>query len=843
MGLMTRMVILFLALAAPSCLQAQNGAIMGRVVTGEGPVPFASVVVKGTGLGTSADADGCYFLGDVPAGKQVLVVSGMGFATVERKFELLPGQRLDLGTLRMQETSLDLDEVVVTGTLKGMRKADSPVPITLLSAKTFERNPTSNILDALYAVNGISPQVNCNACNTADIGINGMPGPYTMILIDGMPIVSSLSSVYGLNGIPNGIIDRVEIVKGPASSLYGSEAIGGVINVITKNGSAAPSFFMDMKASSWGEMTSNLGFGQKVGDKASTLFSLDGYLFDVEHDQDRDGYIDKTLQKRLSLFNKWDLKQKNGRTASLSLRYYNEDRGGGEAGWNKQDRKFVDFMPYDDDPASPGYNADYVLPNGYTIYNQGYATGFRIPRWFASTADRDAWLAAVHAANPDAAITEGMKYRESVYTSRFEAVGQWQLPIKENITVQGSFNQHDQNAAYGTELFMAHQHTGFAQVYWDRKAGQHDLLAGVTYRLIHYTDNTIASNNGRDPFVTRMPGVFVQDLWTLTSRTSLLLGYRLDQDETRSQAGSHKNLAHSPRAALKYARDPWHIFRASLGTGYRVVNIFNEDHRALSGQYEARFGEALKPEKSISGTLDYEVKLVTERMGFTYNLSAYYTHFLNKIYPTRSDAARTLTYYNVTGAEYARSMGGAIDLAFTFTFPLRINTGLSYNQAELFELPRDPGTGALEGSRVERTDFEFSPRWTGVFAIGYDLSKSFSWDLTGEWSGPMRLPVQGAMEIFDLAGNVTGVEVDPRPEYSPWFWKVNAQMTYRAKNGIEVYGGVKNLLNYVPKHLLVNLSDPFNDRANVLGGLAFDTEYNYTPQQGAIGYVGVRYSF
>jgi outer membrane receptor for ferrienterochelin and colicins len=68
-------------------------------------------------------------------------------------------------------------------------------------------------------------------------------------------------------------------------------------------------------------------------------------------------------------------------------------------------------------------------------------------------------------------------------------------------------------------------------------------------------------------------------------------------------------------------------------------------------------------------------------------------------------------------------------------------------------------------------------------------------------------------------------------------------MTYRAKNGIEVYGGVKNLMNYVPKHLLVNLSDPFNDRADVLGGLAFDTEYNYTPQQGITGYMGLRYSF
>ncbi|MCO6483243.1 MAG: TonB-dependent receptor [Flavobacteriales bacterium] len=813
------------------------------MTSGNEAVPFASVAIKGWAQGATSDGQGRFFLPGVPAGRQVLMVSAMGFNELEKRFDLLPGQQLDLGRLRLQEASRELDEVVVTGTLKGMRMADSPVPITLLSAKTFERNPTSNILDALYAVNGINPQVNCNACNTADIGINGMPGPYTMILIDGMPIVSALSSVYGLNGIPNGIIDHVEIVKGPASSLYGSEAIGGVINVITKSGTMAPSFFMDMNASTWGEMTGNMGFGQKVGDKVSTLFSLDGYHFDVEHDQDRDGFIDKTLQKRWSVFNKWDIKQRGGRAAGISLRYYHEDRNGGEAGWNAGDRGVVDFVPYDNDHASPGFNADYVLPNGYTIFNQAYATGFRMPRWFASEADRDAWSDAVHHADPGAAIARDMKYRESIFTNRLEAVGQWQLPFMENLTIQASYNRHDQNSAYGTELFMALQQTGFAQVYWNRKVGQHDLLTGATYRLIHFTDNTIASNNGKNPFSTRMPGLFVQDLWTLGAKASLLLGYRVDHDGTRSQSGSHENVVHSPRVALKYAGDPWHTFRASLGTGYRVVNIFSEDHRALSGQYQARFGEDLKPEKSISTTLDYEVKLVTEHMSVNYNISAYYTHFLNKIYPTRNDAERTLTYYNVTGKEHARNMGGALDMAFTFIFPLRINAGISYNQAQLFELPRDPGTGALEGNRIERSDFEYAPRWSGVFALGHDLGKAFTWDVTGDWRGPMRLPVQGEMNVYDLEGNVVGTEDDPRPGYSPWFTKVNAQVTYHAKNGIEVYGGVKNLFNYVPEHLLVNLGDPFNDRSDVLGGLVFDTEYNYTPQQGITGYAGMRFSF
>ena len=112
--------------------------------------------------------------------------------------------------------------------------------VEIYSQKFFQKNPTPSVFEAIAMVNGVQPQLNCSVCNTGDIHINGLEGPYTMILIDGMPIVSSLSTVYGLSGIPNSIIERIEVVKGPASSLYGSEAMGGVINIITKNTLTAP---------------------------------------------------------------------------------------------------------------------------------------------------------------------------------------------------------------------------------------------------------------------------------------------------------------------------------------------------------------------------------------------------------------------------------------------------------------------------------------------------------------------------------------------------------------------------------------------------------------------------
>ena len=733
----------------------------------------------------------------------------------------------------------DVDEVVITGTLKQVKKSDSPVPITIISSKLFQKNPTSNMLDALYQINGLNPQVNCNMCNTADIGINGMQGPYTMVLIDGMPIVSALSTVYGLSGIPNSIIQQVEIVKGPASSLYGSEAIGGVINIITKKASQAPKVFMDYNSSTWGELSGNWGFGSRINENISTLFNADGYLYNTPKDLNKDGYTDKTLEKRISLFNKWDFKQKFDKAASVSLRYYNENRNGGELGWNKNHRGFVEFNELNNDTFSDGYNADIVLPNGYTIYNEKYAKGFRVPRFLSET-EKQEWMQKVRSVHPDAQFADDMKNQESVYTSRFEAVGKWQLPIEENVTIQASYNQHDQNSAYGTELFMAHQKTAFGQVYWDKKLGNHDILAGVAYRYTWFKDNTVASNNGHFPFETYLPGIFVQDLWKTGEKTSLLLGYRFDFDKTQSANGSHKNMVHSPRVAFKYAPNSNNTLRASVGTGYRVVNIFSEDHRALSGQYEAQFGENLKPEKSISGTVDYEGRVATETIGLTYNLAAYYTHFFNKIYPIRNDEFKTLTYFNVDGDEYARNIGASLDVALNFSFPLRLTGGISYTKAQLFEYQRDD-KGNTISNKVLARDFEFSPRWMGVYSASYDFSKSFTIDITGDWKGPMVLPTQSIMQTFDASGNVTGSVKDPRPARSPWFTKMNVQATYKL-NKIQLYCGMKNIFNYTPKYVLVNTDDPFNDRSTTYGGLHFDTEYNYTPQQGRIGYLGLRYS-
>ena len=101
--------------------------------------------------------------------------------------------------------------MVVTGTLKEVKRVESPVPVEVYTAAFLKKNPAFHIFEGLLHINGVRPQNNCNICNTGEIRINGLPGPYTMVLIDGMPIMSSLSTVYGLSGIPASMVDKLKL--------------------------------------------------------------------------------------------------------------------------------------------------------------------------------------------------------------------------------------------------------------------------------------------------------------------------------------------------------------------------------------------------------------------------------------------------------------------------------------------------------------------------------------------------------------------------------------------------------------------------------------------------------
>lgn len=641
-----------------------------------------------------------------------------------------------------------LGEVVISGTMRAVEKSKSPVPVETFKTAFFRRNASATLFESVGMINGVRPQLNCNVCNTGDIHINGMEGPYTMVLIDGMPIMSSLASVYGLVGIPTGMTDRIEVVRGPASALYGSESMGGLINIITKPASGAPRLYAESQMSSWGEWNSDIALRNNTR-YFSLLTGINYFQYTGLYDKNKDGFTDLPVQHRISFFQKADFNRKHKREASLALRYVYEDRWGGQTNWSTEWR-----------------GTDSI-------------------------------------------------YGESIYTNRVEIIGKYALPVKAPWMLHYSWTWHQQNSVYGVVPYLATQRIAFAQLFRNFKMGKkQNLLSGAAFRHTVYDDNTIATQSPdglqNRPDRTPLPGVFFQYENEVLSRLSVLAGYRYDYSLL------HKSV-HSPRFAVKYNFNANRFIRLNTGTGFRVVNLFTEEHAALTGDRKVVVLETLSPERSWSASANMVQKIKTRHFYLSLDGSAFYTRFSNKIIPDYLTDPNSIIYTNLHG--YAVSRGWSLNTDMNFNFPLTLSAGITY--ADVFQ--------TIYGKKEQQW---FAPKWSGNFNAGYTIIPlKLVINVSGMVNGPMRLPV---------------LPNDFRPEFSPLYCLANLQVSRKHKYGLEWYTGIKNLLNFVPQNPLMRPFDPFDktakDPVSNPYGYTFDTGYNYAPLQGRRFYLGIRWT-
>lgn len=748
-------------LLVSSVIWAQKSGIEGTVRSLNGPFHGASIAVLNSKSGASTDKEGHYSLVLKP-GTYNLEISYIGYISVRRTVLVELGEFTNLD-LFLEEQFSGLDEVVISGTMKEVSKLESPVPVEVYSSQFFKANPTPSIFESLQNVNGVRPQLNCNVCNTGDIHINGLEGPYTMILIDGMPIVSGLSTVYGLTGIPQSLIERVEIVKGPASTLYGSEAVGGLVNIITKKPNKAPIIAADVFSSNWGDVNTDLGFKFKASDKAQSLLGINYFNYQNAIDNNNDGFTDVTLQNRVSVFNKWVITQKDNRIFSLAGRYVYEDRWGGDMNWN------------------PSYRG------GDEVYG------------------------------------------ESIYTSRWEIFGLYQLPVKEDVRLQFSANGHNQNSVYGDLLYIAEQYIGFGQLTWNKPLGdRNDLLAGAAFRYTYYDDNTPATENVSNegvvssaPSKIALPGLFIQNELKINGQNKVLAGLRYDYNSLHGSVLT-------PRLNYKWnSNNRLNTLRVGFGNGYRVANVFTEDHAALTGARTVEFAGELSPETSWNTNINFVKKVFIKKGGYIgIDASAFYTYFTNRIIPDYEMDVNKIIYDNLDG--HAVSQGVSVNIDAAFKSGLKILIGGTLMDVSFTE----------DGVKQRQL---LTEQYSGVWSVSYTLKKvGVRIDYTGNVYGPMLLPLLG--------------ELDNRPGESPVWSIQNIQFTKRFKKGVEVYGGVKNILNFTPPaNSIARSFDPFDRNvqfdangqviptAENPNALSFDPTYVFAPNQGARMFLGVRY--
>lgn len=761
---MSKLISIVLFLFCHLCIYGQSGSIRGQLFSKGKPLEFASVSLLNTSLGSITDTAGYFLIEEVPFGEYQLEASMLGFVAQRQVIAIDDQSREIMVDFQLEDSPLDLEEVVVSGTMKTVSKLDSPVPVEVYSDDFFKANPTPSVFESLQNVNGVRPQLNCNVCNTGDIHINGLEGPYTMVLIDGMPIVSGLSTVYGLTGIPQSLIERVEVVKGPASTLYGSEAVGGLINIITRNPGSAPQFSADIFGTSWGELNTDLGMRFGLGERVNALLGVNYFNYQNPIDNNADGFTDITLQDRISIFNKWTIDRPHNRNFSFAGRYVYEDRWGGEMDWAKQ-----------------------------------YRGGDEV-------------------------------YGESIYTNRWELFGLYQLPTEELINFQFSANGHDQNSVYGNTTYLAQQYIGFGQLSWHKELGlRHSLLLGTAFRYTYYDDNTPATaafespaGEGNQASITYLPGVFLQDEISLHANHKLLLGLRYDYNSV------HGGIF-SPRLNYKWnSRDKKNTLRLSFGNGYRVANVFTEDHAALTGARQIVFIGDLQPETSWNANLNFVKKIFSQNNTIiSLDATAFYTYFNNRIIADYETNPNQIIYANLNGHAISRGLSLNLDLAF----PSGLNIVAGMTGMDVFS----------EEAGV-KTQQILTESYSGVWNINYTFPLlDLKIDYTGNVYGPMRLPLLS--------------DTDPRSAESPWWSIQNLQLTKRFGSDLEVYAGVKNLLNFTPPaNSIARAFDPFDrgvtfdDQGQVVptsnnpNALTFDPSYVFAPNQGIRGFLGIRYT-
>jgi outer membrane receptor for ferrienterochelin and colicins len=747
----------YILLFLPIFINAQIVNVQGSINSNDGPLEFATISIVDSDYGVTSNENG-YFEIQVDSSKDnYLLVSYLGYISKKISIKNIDKDLKNLVVV-LEEDINGLNEIIVTGSLRDQFVTESPVKVNVITSKkinSFLPSAGSTVKEIIQLINGAQEVIACGVCYTNSISINGLEGPYTSILLDGIPMYGNLASVYGLSGIPSMIIDRIEIVKGPSSTLYGSEAVAGVINIITKNFEDQPYFSLDIQGTSYSESYINLAIAPKVG-KSKTYFGSTWDKKNYYKDYNDDGFGDDINFDRFSLFNKWDIFRKSKKKFIINTRYYFEDRRNG----------VEDFMLKDN------YKK---LRGSKTVYG------------------------------------------ESINTYRFELFGKYEFDFLDDFEFNYSYSKHNQNSFYGSDFYKAKQEILFSQFTLKRKFLKHDMLYGLSFRKNMYDDNTSATEQLIDGIIFNessnqfTPGIFIQDQYSPSNKISIISGLRVDNYK------DHGSIF-SPSLHFKYNPGEWLSFRLNAGTGFRIVNLFSEDHAFVTGQREVKILEELQPERSKSIILNSNY--IYSGLSGTGNLDLdiFYTHFSNKIIPSYEDI-RYIIYKNSKGYAYTKGFSGAWN--HTFLNGIAFTLNFNHQIAKYYE-----------SNTI--SNIEHSPNWTASLNFKLPFKNRWSLNTSSNFTGEMQLPV-----VFDMNSNGE-LSKFPRPVRSNPFSIHNINISGELNNNHEIYFGLLNVLNFRQKESsLVAFNDPNHNK-----GFSpfFDTSYVYAPNQGVEFFLGYKFN-
>lgn len=521
--------------------------VFGHVIaaeTGE-HLPYATVAIKGTTIGCAADGTGHYRLHNLPEGDHIIVVSAVGYRTVELPFTAKSRTNREIN-FTLVESTLVVDEVVVSATRNETNRRTSSTVVNVASAKLFEGTAAANLSEAMSFQSGLRIENTCGNCGAPQLRINGLEGQYSQILLDSRPIFSSLAGVYGLDLMPVAMVERVEVIRGGGSALFGSSAIGGVVNIITKEplrNTLSLSNTSNIMEDGTPDINTSLG-GAFVSDD----YRMGAYIFGQVksrggYDRNDDGFSDITkLRSETAGFRAYYKTSAHSRLTAEYHHIHEFRRGGDNLGEAPHMAMICEQLDHNIDGG--GLKFDY-MPN--------------------------------------------MRHRMNLYASA------------QGIDRSSYFGTDMNPDAYGTTKDFTI--VGGGQYTFNYKAGlPAELTAGVEYNYNMLNDNYIATQRVLRQRTTTI-GLFAQNEWR-SEKFNALVGFRLDKHNMIRKP------IFSPRVNLRYSPIEELGLRLSYASGYRAPQAYSEDLHidALNHAVSIiRLSEDLRPEysHSFSASVDY----------------------------------------------------------------------------------------------------------------------------------------------------------------------------------------------------------------------------------------------
>lgn len=702
--------VLLLLLTVCVCYGQNNASIKGIVLdaSNQSPLVGANIHLQNTLIGSVSDENGRFSIQNLSPGKYFIITSFVGYERFTERINLTEGETKEL-VVELNKTSQELDQVVVTGTRTERKRDEVPVLISVLENKNFSRTQSNFISEALNFQPGVRVEIDCQTCNFSQVRLNGLQGGYSQILINSRPIFSSLNSLYGLEQIPTNMINKVEVLKGGGSALFGASAVGGTINLITKDpvenyfNIDAGTLFIDGTT-----LDRNLKVNSSiVNNDLSSGISIFGILRDrSSYDANGDGFSEIPEIQNSSFGLNFYSKLSDYSKIKIDLYTINEKRKGG----NKLDL--------------PPHQADQAEDREHTIYGWGFTYDRFLPSLSSSIA----------------------AYSSGQYTDRFHYTG--------IDGIDGYGTTDNTTLVNGVQL----NHTADDFITGDYNT----LTLGIEFLYDDVTDE-IPGYNYFLSQQTKQFSLFAQSDWKLADDLNSVIGLRLDNHNMLDE------IVLSPRFNLLYNLTNFLQFRGSFSTGFRAPQAFDADlHIAFAGGGISRIviDENLQKEtsQSLSGSLDFNI--YEEHYAFGVTFEGFYTKLfdvfvLEELGPDPDQPQNTIIEKRNGGN--AEVYGLNSELRINLDNKLEADFGLTWQKSKYSE----PVEWSAE---IKGTDeFLRTPDIYGYYSITANNFKPFIFSLSGILTGAMNVPhLAGApgVENDELVRTRTFIETNIKASYT-----------------------------------------------------------------------------